>query len=236
MAGSPKKRAKRESQSPPKSWAEDLAKQLMAPLAAQGEGGGLQEPALVPTPGKPTDRELLTQWWRDELASIEASLRERCDLLEQAGEHPNEIIGREVMAFGARGIPKDVAATLLWMSEADLQLHYGAEYAAGCAEVIARAAQNMMRIATSTNDRVAVKALTEFLNRRGGEEWRAPAQKIEVADNRPKGNLIDSSKLTFEERQALRAIIERAVGRRVEAEVTNAGLIAGRQDEEGESL
>jgi hypothetical protein len=159
------------------------------------------------------DRAHLERWWADELISIEASLNARRALLAKAGPHPNRIIAREVMGFGAKGIPKEVAARLLRMHEVELERHYGAEYDCAAAEVIARAAENLMRISRGTNDRYAVKAVTEFLNRRGGEPWRPPAQKIDMTTQQKAPNVIDSSKLTFDERQALKAIIERALSR-----------------------
>jgi hypothetical protein len=216
VAGRPKSRARREAEAgkvAAPSFADALARQLIAPIP---------------------DREYLSQWWALEFASIERTLEERRNLLADAGPHPSAMIAREVLAAGVRGIPKDALAVLLQMSETELELHYGVEYASGCAEVIARAAQNMMRIAVSTNDRVAVKALSDFLNRRGGEEWRAPAQKLEIDDSKKaKGNLIDSSKMTWEDRQLLRGILERTVGRRVDGEIVG-GVVPQIQSEKGE--
>jgi hypothetical protein len=45
-----------------------------------------------------------------------------------------------------------------------------------------------------------------WLERRGGDSWKPPAQKLAV-ETTGQGPVIDSSKLTFEQREQLRQII-----------------------------
>ncbi len=178
------------------------------------------------------DRETLAAWWRSQVAEIERAGAERRQLLATAGEHPSPIFARQAKVFGALGIPRDVVAVLLEMSQPEMEMYYGTEYAIGSAEVVSQVAANLLRIATSTNDRVAVKAAIEVMNRRGGEEWRPPAQKLEIEDSRKaKGNLIDSSKLSWDDRQALRAIIQNATGRA--AVTVNGGVVPQIESEAG---
>lgn len=232
MAGRPKTRAKRLA-------AEAALRAAVFPdemPQVQSYHGTQRAPAVtVDEPAAPKDdREQLSDWWRNQVELIERTSAERADLLRDAGEHPNPIFARQAKVFGALGIPRDVVAVLLGISEGELSLHYGNEYAVGSAEVVSQVAANLLRIATSQNDRVAVKAAIEVMNRRGGEEWRPPAQKLEIDDSRKaKGNLIDSSKLSYEERQQLRAIVERAVGRRVDGEAVG-GVVPQIESEEGE--
>jgi hypothetical protein len=68
---------------------------------------------------------------------------------------------------------------------------------------------NMMRIGASDSDPNAGRVGMQILDRRGGEEWRPPAQKMEIDDSRNKPPVIDSSKLTYEERQQLRQMLTR---------------------------
>jgi hypothetical protein len=227
MAGRPRKRAKKgEPKKDDPSWAESLAGDLLntPPIpAAPGD--------LVPVPPKPpSDREYLAQWWRDQVEEIERGITDRRALLSVAFEHPNEIFAQQAKVFGALGVPKDVVATLLGLRETDFEAYYGADYGLGDAEMIGRVATNLLRIATSTDDRYAVKAAIEVMNRRGKEEWRAPAQKLEIDDTRKKKpNLIDSSQLSFEDRRLLREIIMRSMSS------APAGLAPPQHDEAEEA-
>lgn len=159
---------------------------------------------------EPADqREALAGWWRIRMEQIEREHEARIELLRTVGEHPSPIFSRQVKMFGALGIPKALAAKLLGIGIRVLESHYGDDYEVGAAEILASVAANMIRIGTSMDDPANAKVGMDILSRRGGQEWRPPAQKLEVADDReqPK-NVIDSSKLTFEQRQHLRQMIE----------------------------
>jgi hypothetical protein len=169
-------------------------------------------PATVPDredAPPPDEREMLANWWRKRMDQIEREHEERIELLRTVGEHPSPVFAKQVRMLGALGMPKTLAGKLLGLSAHTLQTHYGEEYDIGAADVIASVAANMIRIGTSTNDPANAKVGMDILSRRGGQEWRPPAQKLEVADDRevPK-NVIDSSKLTFEQRVELRRMIE----------------------------
>jgi hypothetical protein len=170
-------------------------------------------PATVPAredAPPPDEREQLANWWRKRMDQIEREHEERIELLRTVGEHPSPVFAKQVRMLGALGMPKTLAGKLLGLSAHTLQTHYGEEYDIGAADVIASVAANMIRIGTSTNDPANAKVGMDILSRRGGQEWRPPAQKLEVADDRetPK-NVIDSSRLSFDERQQLRLMIER---------------------------
>lgn len=158
-----------------------------------------------------SDREALATWWRTRMEQIEAEHQARIDLLRTVGEHPSPVFAKQVRMLGALGMPKSLAAKLLGLAPYTLETHYGEEYDIGAADVIAQVAANMIRIGTSTTDPANAKVGMDILSRRGGQEWRPPAQKLEVADDRetPK-NVIDSSKLTYEQRVELRKMIEYA--------------------------
>ena len=170
-------------------------------------------PATVPDreDARPSDeREQLANWWRKRMDQIEREHEERIELLRTVGEHPSPVFAKQVRMLGALGMPKTLAGKLLGLSAHTLQTHYGEEYDIGAADVVASVAANMIRIGTSTTDPANAKVGMDILSRRGGQEWRPPAQKLEVADDRevPK-NVIDSSRLTYEERQSLREMITR---------------------------
>lgn len=180
-------------------------------------GAGRRRKPVEPTPeqalepvGEPVnDSEALSQWWNDRMTQVIKEHEERVRELKEAGEHPSPVFARQVRIFGSLGISPLMAAKLLGISAAELDMYYGDEYELGQTEVLASVAANMIRIATSTTDPNAAKVGMDLLGRRGGREWRPPAQKVNIFDKRelPK-NTIDSSKLTFEQRQQLRTMIE----------------------------
>lgn len=148
-------------------------------------------------------RDLTADWWRSTVADLDRAARERGEALSKGAD---AALRSQARVFGALGVPTDVAAALMGMTEAKFIAQHSGDYGVGDAAMIGQVSANLLRIATSTNDRYAVKAAVEVMNRRGGEKWRPPAQKIEVSRPQPK-NLIDSSRLTAEERESLRAII-----------------------------
>jgi len=77
-------------------------------------------------------------------------------------------------------------------------------------------ASNVARKALS-DDVDAAKIGLDWLDRRGGDGWRKSTQKIDVSTEE-KAPLLDLSKTTYEERQALRAILTRAATRAAEGE------------------
>lgn len=160
---------------------------------------------------KPADeRETVANFWRARMEQIEREHQERVEILRTAGEHPSPVFAAQVKSAGALGLGKSVTCKLLGLAAHTLETHYAEAYDLGTAEVISSVAANMIRIGTSVTDPANAKVGMDILSRRGGQEWRPPAQKLEVADDRdaPK-KLIDSSKLTREERDQLRLMIER---------------------------
>ena len=227
MAGRPGRRARLEAEAraaaTPLSWTDQFNAEVKAAVEADAVADEMR-----------ADRVRLEQWWRDQMEAVERSIEERRDMLADSGEHPSEIFAHQARKFGALGIPRDVAATLLEISDADFENWYGNEYTVGSAETMVPVAQNLLRMATSMNDRVAVKAATEFLNRRGGEEWRPPAQKLEIDDGRaPKRGVIDSSRLSWEDRELMRGVLQRALtGRTIEASGVAGEITSESEDAE----
>jgi hypothetical protein len=158
-------------------------------------------------------KESASDWWRSRIEEMERAHAQRVKLLRSVGEHPSPIFAKQVKMFGGLGLPKPLVAKLLGLRGDMLDMHYGDEYDLGAAEIMAGVAANMIRIATSTEDPNAAKIGMEFLSRRGGQEWRPAAQKIELKDDREKPkNVIDSSRLTYEQRLELRRMIEHVEG------------------------
>lgn len=157
----------------------------------------------------PDTREALTTWMNQKFEEIERAHQERVELLRNGGEHPMPVFQRMVRNFGALGMPKRLIGKMLGLSVANLESFYGDEYDLGAAEVISSVAANMIRIATSTIDPNNAKVGMQILDRRGDEEWRPPAQKLEVSNKKNEAPLLDSSKLTYAERQTLRAMLTR---------------------------
>lgn len=175
------------------------------------------------------DRESLSEWWREQSKFIDQELLTLSVALKDAGDHPSPQYAMQVRRLGALGIPQHLIAMQLGISEGVLAQHYETDLRVGEGLMLAPVAANMYRMATSSSSKAAVKAGTEILNRRGGDPWRPPAQKVEITDERRQASkgVIDSSKLSAEDREYLKGIIERQLGLRNNATMLSGGLAAG---------
>lgn len=155
-----------------------------------------------------SERERLAAWMRTRFEEIERLHAERVELLRTVGEHPSPVFAKIVRIDGALGMPKSLVAKKLGMATASLELHYGADYDMGAAEILSSVMANALRIATSTTDPNAGRLAMQVLDRRGGSEWKPPAQQVSV-ENKDAPPIIDSSKMTPEERQQMRVMLTR---------------------------
>lgn len=168
------------------------------------DGPNIELPEL-PDP----ERAAISMWMQQRFDIIEQEHQARIELLRTAGEHPSPIFASMVRRFGGLGLPKTLCAKMLGIGVGTLTQHYEDDYDLGTAEVLSTVAANMVRIATSTCDNANAKVGMAILERRGGNEWRPPSKKIEIDDGSNAPPIIDSSKLTYEERQTLRAMLTR---------------------------
>ena len=171
----------------------------------------LEVPADMPlAPGiKGSAREELALWMKARVQEIDAENKARIELLRTVGEHPSPIFQNIVQQHGALGMPKSLVAKMLGLTVGTLNQFYGNDYDLGELSAIRSVAANAMRIASSVTDPNAGRLAIQVLDRRGGPSWTPPAQKLEVDDQRDKPPIIDSSKLTWQERKSLREMLER---------------------------
>ena len=161
------------------------------------------------------ERETMSAWMKKTIQELEQAHQERIEILRNGGEHPIPIFQRIVRQMGVRGLPKTVCAKMLGMSAASMLTHYGDDYELGKAEIMSRVADNMNRIATSHTDPNNAKVGMELLTKRGGEEYKPPAQKLKMErDDLPP--IINSDNLTPEEREQLRNLMVKAIERQGE--------------------
>ena len=153
-------------------------------------------------------REAITLWVKSRLEESERAHQDRIELLRTAGEHPSPIYQRFVRLAGELGLSKTLAAKQLGISVSTLMSHYANDYELGAAEILSAIAANMNRKAISDTDPNAAKVGMAILERRAGDEWKPPKKQVELDDARNKAPVIDSSKLTYEQRAQLRAMIE----------------------------
>jgi hypothetical protein len=155
------------------------------------------------------EREAMSLWIKERAQEIEARYLERIELLRTVGEHPSPIFAKIVRTHGALGMPKRLICRLLNITQRDLKAFYEEDYDLGELEALSSVAANAIRIASSSIHPDAARVAIQILDRRGGQEWRPPAQKIITSDERDKPPVIDSTKLTYEERQQLRVMLTR---------------------------
>lgn len=154
-------------------------------------------------------REAISLWLKERFETIERQAEERAELLRTVGEHPSPIMEKFVRRFAGLGISKSGISKLLGITTFSLNKHYADALELGTAETTVAVAGSMLKIATDPDNPAAAKVGMSWLERRGGDEWRPASKKIEFEDKRNQVPVIDSSKLTFEERQTLRAMITR---------------------------
>jgi hypothetical protein len=176
------------------------------------DGMALTVPAGMPQvpDAAGSEREQLANWWRQRIRDMQVSYDERIEILRTVGEHPSPVFANLVRIDGALGMPKSVVAKKLGISIGSLMAWYGDEYELGAAEIMSQIAANAIRIAVSQDDPNAARVAMQVLDRRGGDEWKPPAQKIVTETGKTDGTaLIDSSKMTADERQQMRTMLER---------------------------
>jgi len=164
------------------------------------------EVATVPV----DERERMVTWFKSQIQEIEFNANERIERLRTVGEHPSPVFAQLVQHHAGMGLEPALIAKMLLIPYGTLMLHYEEDIAIGGAAVNLKIAENMARIATSTTDPNAAKVGMAWLERRAGEAFR-PTKKLEIDDKRDKAPIIDSSKLSAEDRQKLREVIEAAL-------------------------
>ena len=162
-------------------------------------------PAISDVP--PEARGELANWMKAHLDRVEAEAAARVELAKTVIDHPSDLMRPLVKHFAGMGIPKAQIARLLVMSPSTLVTHYEHELDLGIAEANLAVAQNAFKAATDpANGNLSVK----WLERRGGEEWKRPVQSVELSKkDSAAAPVIDSTQLTYEERQQMRAMLQR---------------------------
>ena len=154
----------------------------------------------------PQERKDLVNFMRGRLEEIERDYQDRLELIRSGSEHPMPLYAKLVHNHAAMGMPKKHIAKILGISVAVMERYYEDDLELGIAQINFKIASNVARKALS-DDPDAAKIGLDWLDRRGGDGWRKSTQKIEVEDTKPP--IIDSSKLTPEERDQLEAIVMR---------------------------
>lgn len=156
-----------------------------------------------------SEREQIAAWMKERLEQIQQEADKRIELLRTVGEHPSPVFGRMVRTHGALGTEKRLVAKILGITVGQLDNHYGDDYDLGEAEMLSTVAANALRIATSTFHPDAAKMATYVLDRRGGENYKPPTKRVKIDKDDEAPPVIDSSKLTQEERKQMRAMLDR---------------------------
>jgi len=154
-------------------------------------------------------REELAVWMKQQFERQEAEHQERLEVLRTVGEHPSALFSGMVRRFAGLGMDRPAIAHLLGVPPELIAAYYLPDIELGAAQAISLVAANMMRIATSDTDSNNAKVGMGVLDRRGGEHWKPPAQQVEMDDKRAAPPIIDSSKLTYQERQEMRTMLTR---------------------------
>jgi hypothetical protein len=164
----------------------------------------------------PQERKDLVSFMKGRLEEIERDYQDRLELIRSGSEHPIPIYAKLVHNHAAMGQTVPQICRYLGISRPVLERWYSEDLELGVASINLRIASNVARKALS-DDPDAAKIGLDWLDRRGGDGWRKSTQKIEVED--PKAApLLDLTRTTYDERQALRAILTRAANRAAQGE------------------
>lgn len=169
-------------------------------------------------------REMLGRWMSGQFEAREAEYADRIEVLRNSGEHPSPLCSRMVKHLAAMGTSVTEIALLMQIAVGTLQKHYADELMLGPVEANTAVAETMFSIAIDRDHPACAKVAMFWLDRRGGEEWRRPTKKIEVAHKDAAPRTVDSSKFTREERQQLRDMIERIHARIATEEIEPKAL------------
>lgn len=168
--------------------------------------------AVPETPNVPDhQREALSTWMKERLEEMQEHYELRIQTLRTVGEHPSPLMSKYVRTFAGLGLSNAYIARLCNTSTSTIERHYESDIELGKAETVAMVATNAVRIATSLTDPAASKVALAILDRRGGEDWKPPTKRVEMGDiEKPK--TLDTSALSFDEREELRQLMLKMAG------------------------
>jgi hypothetical protein len=155
------------------------------------------------------DREAIANWFKEQMDLVLAEKDSRIEVLRTVGEHPSPIFANMVREHALIGLEPRYIARLLCVSASTITTYYAEQLEEGKAQALVAISRNMFRIATSQTDPNNAKVGMQMLERRGGEEFKPATKKVEFEDTTKHPPLIDSSKMTYEERQQMRAMLMR---------------------------
>lgn len=185
-----------------------------------------RKPKFTPLPETPNvpdaQREALSLWMKERMQQITEGYEERIETLRTIGEHPSPIMAKFVRTFAGLHLPMKYIAALCNSTAGTIEKYYQEELDLGRAEVVAMVATNAVRIATSTLDPAASKVALAILDRMGGDEWKPPTKRVEMGEL-AKPRTLDTSKLSYEERQALRDMMLKMAGQQGQLEQDDGG-------------
>lgn len=153
-------------------------------------------------------RENVSLWMKQKIDEVQQSYEQRIELLRNGGEHPSPIYQKMVRQYALMGLEEKYICKMLFISHQVLMTHYEEDIKLGYAEGVITMGTTLYAIGSNPLHKDAAKVALEWLSRRGGKEWKPAAKKIELDDpNKNEGRIINSSELTYEQRQQLRAMI-----------------------------
>ena len=151
------------------------------------------------------ERAQMLAWMKQQIAEIQASADRRVELAKLGGEHPMPHYALVIQHYAGMQLDAATIARMLNIPYATLMLHYENDIELGQAHVSLQIAENMVRIATSTRNKDAARVGMDFLGRTNKKMRNTKKFEIEAPNET---RVIDSSKLTPEQRQQLRDMIE----------------------------
>jgi hypothetical protein len=153
---------------------------------------------------------------------------------EMSARHEPDAASRYLVETAAAFCTQEQVAKLLKVGVDTLRRHYGDELERGGISKTIDIAKTMYAIATDPENKSAANVGMWWLERRGGDLWKAPDKRVAVdVTTREAPPIIDSSRLSFEQRQQLREIVQACITVPVEPDIPALEHQGG--DEDGRS-
>jgi hypothetical protein len=152
-------------------------------------------------------RENLALWIKQRIDEVAREKDAHIEALRNGGEHPTPYCQKMVQFYSMMGLEEKYIAKMLMISHQVLVTNYEEDMKLGYAEGIVTMGSTLYKIGSDPTHKDAARVALEWLSRRA-PEWKPPTKKLEVENSdKDQGRIIDSSQLTFEQRQQLREMI-----------------------------
>lgn len=165
-------------------------------------------PPEIPAPPETMTREFLAQWQKDVVREMERFRLERESYIRNGYEHPLAFLKDAIQMQAGLGLPKSMIAKMYGITQATIDNCYGEEFELGKILRVQRLARSALGHA-DFDGALALKILERSPEM---EEYQQPVRRQQDVPPDNKTPIVDSSRLSQEERAQLEQLCLKALG------------------------